>query len=68
MVLEDLFLLLHIFTHPPYFYPSIFVFTHPNDGWMGLYIKVWLTGKSYSTEKRDIIVNVIKYLAIYKVM
>ena len=27
-------------THPPYFYPSIFVFTRPNDGWMGLYIKL----------------------------
>ena len=33
------------FTHPPpvhpYFYPSIFVFSHPNDGWAGLYIKLW---------------------------
>ena len=29
-------------TRPPiYFYPSIFVFTHPNDGWTGLYIKLW---------------------------
>ena len=28
------------FTHPPYFYPSIFVFTRPNDGWTGLYIKL----------------------------
>ena len=28
----------------PYFCPSIFVFTHPNDGWTGLYIKLcaWL--------------------------
>ena len=25
----------------PYFYPSIFVFTRPNDGWTGLYIKLW---------------------------
>ena len=24
----------------PYFYPSIFVFTRPNDGWTGLYIKL----------------------------
>ena len=24
-----------------YFYPSLFVFTHPNDGGMGLYIKLW---------------------------
>ena len=24
----------------PYFYPSIFVFTSPNDGWTGLYIKL----------------------------
>ena len=36
------FLLLHFFSRPPYFYPSIFVFTHPNDGWTGLYIKLWL--------------------------
>ena len=49
MVLEDpflfYFLLLHFFTRPPpvhpYFYPSIFVFTHPNDGWSGLYTKLW---------------------------
>ena len=45
MVLEDLlFLLLQFFTRSPpvhpYFYPSIFVFTRPNDGWMGLYIKL----------------------------
>ena len=26
----------------PYFYPSIFVFTRPNDGWTGLYIKLCL--------------------------
>ena len=25
-------------TRPPYFYPSILVFTHPIDGWTGLYI------------------------------
>ena len=36
-----IFLLLHLFfyastTRPPYFYPSIFVFTLPNDGWTGL--------------------------------
>ena len=37
MVLENLF-----FTRPPYFYPSIFVFTCPNDGWIGLCIKLWL--------------------------
>ena len=37
----------HISTRPPiflpvlpYFYPSIFVFTRPNDGWSGLYIKL----------------------------
>ena len=33
------------FIHPPpihpYFYPSIFVFTHPNDRWSGLCIKLW---------------------------
>ena len=34
------FLLLHFFTRPPYFYPSIFVFTRPNDRWKGLYIKL----------------------------
>ena len=28
-------------TRPPYFYPSIFIFTRPNDGWTGLYIKLW---------------------------
>ena len=49
MVLEDLFiLLLHFFTRPPpvhpYFCPSIFVFTRPNDGWTGLYIKLWWCG------------------------
>ena len=27
----------------PYFCPSIFVFTRPNDGWTGLYIKLWRT-------------------------
>ena len=39
------FLLLQFFTRPPpihpYFYPSVFVFTRPNDGWTGLYIKLW---------------------------
>ena len=50
MVLEDLcflllrFLPLRFLPHPPpvypYFSPSIFVFTHPNDGWTGLYIKL----------------------------
>ena len=34
MVLEDLFLLLQFFTHSS-------VFTCPNDGWTGLYIKLW---------------------------
>ena len=43
MVLEDLFLLLHFFnTVQPHFCPSIFVFTRPNDGWTGLYIKLCL--------------------------
>ena len=41
MVLEDRFLLLHFLPFHPYFCPSIFVFTRPNDGWMGLYIKLW---------------------------
>ena len=45
MVLEDLFMFLQFFTRPPsvhpYFYPSIFVFTRLNDGWTGLYIKLW---------------------------
>ena len=31
-------------THPPYIYPSIFVFTRPNDGWTGLYIKLYCFG------------------------
>ena len=30
----------HITPVHPYFCPSIFVFTHPNDGWTGLYIKL----------------------------
>ena len=38
------FLLLHFLPLPspvhPYFCPSIFPFTRPNDGWMGLYIKL----------------------------
>ena len=25
----------------PFFYPSTTVFTHPNDGWTGLCIKLW---------------------------
>ena len=25
----------------PHFYPSTMVFTHPNDGWTGLCIKLW---------------------------
>ena len=28
------------FTRPPPVHPSIFVFTRPNDGWTGLYIKL----------------------------
>ena len=47
MVLEDLFLLLNFFIRPQsvhqYFYPSIFVFTRPNDGWTGLCIKLWFS-------------------------
>ena len=42
MVLEDLLLVLHFLTRPPYFYPSIFIFTRPNEGWTGLYIKLCL--------------------------
>ena len=37
------FYLLLLFRPPPvhpYFYPSIFVFTRPNDEWTGLYIKL----------------------------
>jgi len=34
------FLLLHFLPVHPYFCPSVFVFTHPNDGWTGLYIKL----------------------------
>ena len=41
------FLAPSFFIHPPpvhpYFCPSIFVFTHPNDGWTGLYIKLWVS-------------------------
>ena len=48
MVLEDLFLLLlHFLPVHPYFYLSIFVFTRPNDGWKGLYIKLcfWVVAR-----------------------
>ena len=38
MVLEDLFCSFSVLSVHPYFYPSIFVFTRPNDRWMGLYI------------------------------
>ena len=42
MVLEDIiFLLLHFFPVHHISTPSIFVFTRPNDGWTGLYIKLW---------------------------
>ena len=35
-------LLLNFLPVHPYFCLSIFVFTHPNDGWTGLYIKLCL--------------------------
>ena len=41
------------FLSPPvhlYFCPSIFVFTHPNDGWSGLYIKLCCITCSHSTD------------------
>ena len=48
--------ILLLFTHPspvhPYFYPSISIFTHPNDGWTGLYIKLW-EGQMSMLRKRD---------------
>ena len=48
------FLLIHLFTPPPpvhpYFYLSIFVFTHTNDGWTGLYIKLCLELRSTAIE------------------
>ena len=51
MVLED-FIATSFFypstTGPPYFYPSIFVLTHPNDGWTGLYIKLCLPPEVWS--------------------
>ena len=34
------FLLLHFLPVHPYFRPSIFIFTRPNDGWTGLCIKL----------------------------
>jgi len=36
--MENFFFAPSFFTRPPYFYPSTFVFPHPNDGWTGLYI------------------------------
>ena len=38
--LGRLFLLLHFVSVHPYFCPSIFVFTRPNDRWTGLYMKL----------------------------
>ena len=42
-----------IFYEPvnPYFCPSIFVFTRPNDGWTSLYIKLWLCITIISSSK-----------------
>ena len=37
MFLEDLFLAFIFLPVPPYFYPSMFVFTCPNDGWTVLH-------------------------------
>ena len=37
------FLRLHFFTRPPIFLPVHIHFTHPNDRWMGLYIKLCAT-------------------------
>ena len=39
MVLEDFFCSFIFLPIHPYSYTSIFIFTHPNDGWTGLYIK-----------------------------
>ena len=36
-------------TRPPYFYPSIFIFTCPNDGWTGLYIKLCMYTGIYTS-------------------
>ena len=41
MVLEDRFLLLHFLPVHHISTRPIFVFTRPNDGWTGLYIKLW---------------------------
>ena len=47
-----LFLLLNFFTRPPpvhpYIYPSIFVFTHQNDRWTGLYINLLWSATFYT--------------------
>ena len=42
MVLEDLFCSFLFLPVHSYFYPSIFVFIRPNDGWTGLYIKLYI--------------------------
>ena len=42
MVLEDRFFAPSFCTRPSYFYSSVFVFTRQNDGWAGLYIKLWI--------------------------
>ena len=47
MVLEDIFFLCSFIfvTSPPVLLPVHICFTRPNDGWMGLYIKLCQNGK-----------------------
>ena len=49
MVLE-VFLLLHFLPIHPYFYPSIFTFNRPNDGWTCLCIKLCNYGAIHATK------------------
>ena len=60
MVLEDLFFSpVH-----PYFCPSIFVFTRPNDGWTGLYIKLWSACRDHDGGNKSL-VKMVPGLKVY---
>ena len=43
----------HFLPVHPYFCPSIFVFTRPNDGWTGLYIKLCILHTSEKDNTKD---------------
>ena len=65
-----LFLLLHYFTRPPILiYRSIFVFSRPNAGWTGLYIKLCthcIKSKFSYTHTHTVVLNNTHTHIIYK--